>query len=845
MHNRFTTIRLDSVANRSQHDEGPWEDITADGVVALPMGLQTFWGIPFAFVASGKSDQDNMIVFGENQSLEPIEISIGTTCSYLVIAHFCDTRARSTVAGQTSDYDYGFTVTAPGEHLADYVIVYADGHKERRSIRRRFEINQIQGSGFGRAAFMARQHFTPQPLDMQGPHKARLWGWYQTGVSLGPLFDPVQERGDAPHPTWSLFALPVDRRDEAIATLRLEPTGAAALAVGAVTAFSGDENPLRWNRLQTIQIDSAKDAEAVDLQVDLGVVAGQRKTVAFDPNEWLAAGLQGRGENPTSSGEVGTYEIAAAQDATISVAGHDLPLSSLSTSTQPVGDSGHSVRVLEPARSLIHVTIVDSVTKRPVACRVHFRSTDGLYLAPDGHRQVVNDNWFEDYGADLKLGATEYAYVEGVCQIELPVGDVFLEVAKGFEYKPVRRKLQIEKGQRELEVQIERDVDWRKDGWVTADTHVHFLSPETARLEGEAEGVNIINVLAAQWGNLFTNVGDLTGDLSGSSTGETLVWVGTENRNHFLGHISLLGTQGSPVFPLSASGLTESYFGDPTWRAMSEWAEESHDRGGLVIVPHFPWPHSEVFAEIVLGKVDGLEVWDFWTPTMDLFSFAEYYRILNCGYRVPLVGGTDKMSAGMPVGNVRTYARIGDVDLSFGTWSDAVKAGKTFTTSGPLINFEVEGHTAGDVIRLPPGGGKLHLTASAEVVSGTINRLQVIHNGEVVAETLSDEGQKDLQISTEIDADSSGWLAVRCSGNDVAWSVWPQYLIAHSSPVYLDVGGERQWDSAVANYLVTTLEGGMAWLDTLATHASEERHREIRHVFEQAIEEVHHIERDS
>ena len=44
-------------------------------------------------------------------------------------------------------------------------------------------------------------------------------------------------------------------------------------------------------------------------------------------------------------------------------------------------------------------------------------------------------------------------------------------------------------------------------GWVTADTHVHFLSPTTALLEGQAEGLNLINLLAAQWGGM-DNVDD-------------------------------------------------------------------------------------------------------------------------------------------------------------------------------------------------------------------------------------------------------------------------------------------------------------------------------------------------
>ena len=42
------------------------------------------------------------------------------------------------------------------------------------------------------------------------------------------------------------------------------------------------------------------------------------------------------------------------------------------------------------------------------------------------------------------------------------------------------------------------------------------------------------------------------------------------------------------------------------------------------------------------------------------FNHLEYYRYLNCGYRLPLVGGTDKMSNDVPIGLYRTYARVGD-----------------------------------------------------------------------------------------------------------------------------------------------------------------------------------------
>ena len=105
---------------------------------------------------------------------------------------------------------------------------------------------------------------------------------------------------------------------------------------------------------------------------------------------------------------------------------------------------------------------------------------------------------------------------------------------------------------------IDRAFDWRSRGWVTADSHVHFLSPQTAWLEAQAEGVNLVNLLASQWGDLYTNVADITGDLSGVSRDDTLVWVGTENRQHLMGHMSLLGVKGDPVFPRAIAFYPDS-----------------------------------------------------------------------------------------------------------------------------------------------------------------------------------------------------------------------------------------------------------------------------------------------
>ena len=137
---------------------------------------------------------------------------------------------------------------------------------------------------------------------------------------------------------------------------------------------------------------------------------------------------------------------------------------------------------------------------------------------------------------------------------------------------------------------------------------MHFLSPSTAILEGQAEGLNLINLLAAQWGDLFTNVGDLSHGPLQSSDGEMMVHVGTENRNHILGHLGLLGGHGAPVYPMSAAGPGESTSATPSGTSLADWADRCREREGLVMAVHFPYPTAELAADIVLGKIDAVEV---------------------------------------------------------------------------------------------------------------------------------------------------------------------------------------------------------------------------------------------
>ena len=132
----------------------------------------------------------------------------------------------------------------------------------------------------------------------------------------------------------------------------------------------------------------------------------------------------------------------------------------------------------------------------------------------------------------------------------LPLGDVYVDIQKGYEIVPIREKFTVGPDTDVVTFEIDRVLKWREKGWVTADTHVHFLSPQTALLEGEGEGVNVVNLLASQWGEMFSNVSDFDGkttfgarDFGGD--GEFLVRVGTENRMQVLGTYFAVGLFGA------------------------------------------------------------------------------------------------------------------------------------------------------------------------------------------------------------------------------------------------------------------------------------------------------------
>ncbi|MFH1572242.1 MAG: hypothetical protein ABIL09_29900, partial [Gemmatimonadota bacterium] len=627
------------------HPRGAFLQELARQVARYPAGLQKPWGIPFRL--AGAAAQNRVIAV---RAGEEVAVPVNAAAEYLCLLH---------TFRKAPDDETRYTEAQP---VAEYQLVYADGSARALPVRARLDVPIPESPG---PVQMAVPFDMPVAADPAEVPLSEPWGQRQHGFRGG--------RGEP-----LLFALRNPEPRKEIAALVVRGLAPSPLIVAGVTAYRGDDHPLRHlaRRHYRVRGPSARPVEVSGLEVEMGSVARVERTGGPRGAAWLKAPYAGadQAEEPAKV-EDGVYAIYGAADATVAakVKGRAQPVRFSLGEAYEKGRSrrgGLTLERLGGRKQWMEVEILDASTGQPTAARLHLSGAQGEYLAPYGHHEQVNDHWFEDYGADLKVAGRQYAYVPGRFTTDLPTGPLYAEITKGFEYRPTRAKVEVKPGERKLTLTIERWRDWRSQGWVTADTHVHFVSPQTAWLEAQAEGVNVVNLLASQWGRLFTNVGDISGRV-GVEEDDTIVWVGTENRNHMLGHISMLGTQGLPVYPMCCGGVSEAWVGDPDYRTLNEWAAECRAKDGVVIRPHFPYcGFTEDPVLAVKGVVDALEIRQ---NRGGGFPLQEWYRYLNSGYRVAVCGGTDKMGAYVAIGALRTYAKLGpDEPLTYASWARAV-----------------------------------------------------------------------------------------------------------------------------------------------------------------------------
>ncbi len=393
-----------------------------------------------------------------------------------------------------------------------------------------------------------------------------------------------------------------------------------------------------------------------------------------------------------------------------------------------------------------------------------------------------------------------FFYSSGSIVLDVPAGTVHVRATRGLAAPAAQTTILVPSGGLVGATLALKPVwDAAKNGWFSGDHHFHLnyggqfdLLPQDLTLPLRAEEIDVATPMLANLHHRYEDQ-DLWGYRSIASS--PMVVFAQEVRSHFLGHVGLIGMS-SLFWPWTWGPGYENYARDD--RSNAEPLEAARAQGGLGIYVH-PVDVSNPFAreglaalpvnlipDAVLGRVDLLEIVGLWNNSVG--TTEVWYRLLNAGLDVMPSGGTDMMSdlhRTMALGTARVYVRP-EGPFTWASYLAAFKAGRSFVSTGPLLDLRVHGAQPGDVIA--------SVTRSVEVSLGVhsaspVDSIAIVVNGVTVESERAPPAPFSTTVRRTIRLPRAGWVAARVVGPPVdRWPAMADRTFAHTAPIWI---GER------------------------------------------------------
>ena len=144
----------------------------------------------------------------------------------------------------------------------------------------------------------------------------------------------------------------------------------------------------------------------------------------------------------------------------------------------------------------------------------------------------------------------------------------------------------------------------------------------------------------------------------------------------------------------------------------------------------------------------------------------------------------------MPLGVSRLYVQT-QGQTSMAAYMEAMKQGRSFVTTGPMLDFKLDGTAPGDVV-----SGGVSARFKIDLASAvSVDLVEVIVNGLVVWSGPGLDGAGSRTYQGSIDLPTAGWVAVRAHGGETVWPAADSYSFAHTSPVWIESVGSIDSDA--------------------------------------------------
>ncbi|WP_067480675.1 CehA/McbA family metallohydrolase [Actinomadura hibisca] len=470
---------------------------------------------------------------------------------------------------------------------------------------------------------------------------------------------------------------------------------------------------------------------------------------------------------------------------------------------------------------------LDALTRAAPAARLRLRAGFPCRWSVRGEN---GQGWYPE-GAPHRIDAHRRPYFHGDdLVLDVPAEPLTVTVTRGMEYGTEERAVTPEAGTETLvELTPRRLYDAAARGWYGGDMHVHMNwsgdtvgTPAHAAAVQHGEDLHVLNLVA---GNVSSErVYDR--EALEHWAGRDLPWsdashvarLGVEYRNDLLGHLYAFGVAAPP------GRYHTGFLGTVDWPPNAEGCRELRALGAVMGYSHpFHVPFDddapaaaaltagrncsarELVAGAALGLVDSLDVLNHSSVQA---TAVVYRRLLGAGCRLAVTAGTDAMlsfarrgNQSSPPGWERVYARV-DGPLTAASFADAIRAGRTFATTGPWLELEVTdpsgAYGPGDVLDLAAGDT---VTVTARSVGPEVLTVQLRTADGVLAEGPPGE------VTAELTVGDPTYVVAVATGPAHPRALHYGGAFAHTSPVRLDVAGASVARPADVRWCLDFLDG--------------------------------------
>ncbi len=442
-------------------------------------------------------------------------------------------------------------------------------------------------------------------------------------------------------------------------------------------------------------------------------------------------------------------------------------------------------------RGQLTLQVVEEGSGRPIPVRVHLKDQRGRPVKPPG-----------------SLFYKDHFVFDGEIVLKLPPGHYTFEMERGPEYAIRYGDFTIEPNAEDTKsVTLRRLIDMREEGWWSGDLHVH-REPEHIELLMRAEDLHVVPLIT-WWNdkNLWQERPLPESPVRRFDTDRYYhLLAGEDEREggallyfNLPKPLDLAGA--SREFPSPVKFLKQARHAPgahvdiekPFWWDMPIWIASgmTHSMGVC---------HNHLWREGVLDN-------EAWGKPRDRslypgshgngrWSRDIYYRLLNCGLRIPPTAGSASGVLPNPPGYNRVYVHCGS-QLDWESWWQGLREGRVVITNGPLLRPRVNGHLPGHVFRAG-AGETISLSVDLELlIRSPVEYLEVIKDGQVLHEVRLDEYARSGGRLPPVEFDESGWLLVRAVTTNTE-----TYRYGSTGPYYVEIGGRPRVSKQDAQFFL-------------------------------------------